>query len=85
LRLVNAGQFAHPLQLHGTSVRIVARDGHPTTERGLRDTVSLESGQRADIEFRLPKGKWLPHCHIGHHLTNDGEGPGGLIQVIQAT
>ena len=85
LRLVNAGQFAHPLHLHGTSFRVVARDGHPTTERGLRDTVSLESGERADIEFRLPKGKWLLHCHIGHHLTNDGEGPGGLIQVIQAT
>ena len=85
LRLVNAGQFAHPLHLHGTSFRVIARDGHPTTERGLRDTVSLESGERADIEFRLPKGKWLLHCHIGHHLTNDGEGPGGLIQVIQAT
>jgi len=85
LRLANAGQFAHPLHLHGTSFRIVARDGHPTTERGLRDTVTLESGERADIEFRLPKGKWLLHCHIGHHLTNDGEGPGGLIQLLQAT
>jgi FtsP/CotA-like multicopper oxidase with cupredoxin domain len=84
LRLVNAGQLAHPLHLHGTSFRIVARDGHPTTERGLRDTVSLESGERADIEFRLPKGKWLLHCHIGHHLTNDGDGPGGLIQILEA-
>ena len=85
LRLVNAGQFAHPLHVHGTSFRIIARDGHPTTERGLRDTVSLESGERADIEFRLPKGKWLLHCHIGHHLTNDGEGPGGLVQLLEAT
>lgn len=84
-RLVNAGQLAHPIHLHGTSFRIVARDGHATTERGLRDTVTLESGERADIEFRLPKGKWILHCHIGHHLTNDGEGPGGLIQLINAT
>jgi manganese oxidase len=86
LRLVNAGQFAHPLHLHGTSFRIVARDGHATTERGLRDTATLESGERADIEFRLPRrGKWLLHCHIGHHLTNDGEGPGGLVQLIEAS
>ena len=85
LRLVNAGQFSHPLHLHGTSFRIVARDGHPTGDRSLRDTVTLESGERADIEFRLPRGRWLLHCHIGHHLTNDGEDPGGLINVIEAT
>ena len=85
-RLINAGQFAHPIHLHGTSFRIVARDGHATTERNLRDTVTLESGERADIEFRLPRaGKWLLHCHIGHHLTNDGEGPGGLVQLINAS
>ena len=85
LRLVNAGQFAHPLHLHGTAFRVVARDGHPTRDSGLRDAISLESGERADIEFRLPKGKWLFHCHIGHHLTNDGEGPGGLLTVVNAT
>ena len=85
LRLVNAGQFAHPLHVHGTAFRITARDGHPTGDRGLRDTVTLESGERADIEFRLPKGKWLFHCHIGHHMTNDGEGPGGLITVLRST
>ena len=84
LRLVNAGQFAHPIHVHGTSFRIVARDGHPTTERGLRDAVTLESGERADVEFALPRGRWLVHCHIGHHLTNDGHGPGGLVQVIEA-
>jgi FtsP/CotA-like multicopper oxidase with cupredoxin domain len=85
LRLINAGQFAHPLHLHGTAFRITARDGHPTGERGLRDTVTLESGERADVEFRLPKGSWLFHCHIGHHMTNDGDGPGGLITVIRST
>lgn len=85
LRLVNAGQFAHPLHVHGTAFRTTAPDGHPTTERGMRDTVTLESGERADIEFRLPKGKWLLHCHIGHHMTNDGEGPGGLTTILRST
>lgn len=84
LRLVNAGQFAHPLHLHGTAFRIVARDGHPTGDRGLRDTVTLESGERADIAFTLPRGKWVLHCHVGHHLTNDGAGPGGLITLVDA-
>ena len=85
LRLVNAGQFAHPLHLHGTAFRVVARDGHPAADSGLRDTIALESGERADIAFRLPPGKWVFHCHIGHHLTNDGEGPGGLMTVIKAS
>lgn len=85
LRLVNAGQLEHPLHLHGTAFRVVARDGHPTRDRGLRDTITLASGERADIAFKLPPGKWAFHCHIGHHLTNDGEGPGGLMTVLEAS
>ena len=85
LRLVNAGQFAHPMHLHGSAFRVVARDGHPTFERGLRDAITLASGERADIAFKLPPGKWAFHCHIGHHLTNDGEGPGGLFTVVEAS
>jgi manganese oxidase len=87
LRLVNAGQMAHPIHLHGTAFRVVARDGHPIprAQQQLRDTISLESGERADIAFTAPPGKWLLHCHIGHHLTNDGDGAGGLITVIRST
>ncbi len=85
LRLINAGQFAHPIHLHGTAFRVVARDGHPTNDRGLRDTITLESGERADIAFSEPPGKWLLHCHIGHHLTNDGTGPGGLMTIVKST
>jgi FtsP/CotA-like multicopper oxidase with cupredoxin domain len=85
LRLINAGQFAHPLHLHGTAFRVVARDGHPTGDRSLRDTITLESGERADIAFTEPPGKWIFHCHIGHHLTNDGAGPGGLIALVRSS
>jgi FtsP/CotA-like multicopper oxidase with cupredoxin domain len=84
-RIVNAGQLAHPMHLHGTAFRVVARDGHPVRGEGLRDTVLLASGERADIEFTLPRGKWVFHCHIGHHLTNDSEGPGGLMAIVEAT
>jgi len=83
-RLVNVGQFAHPLHLHGTAFRVVARDGSPVPRPELRDTLTLESGERADILFKLPRGRWLFHCHIGHHTTNDGEGPGGLMVVVEA-
>ncbi len=85
-RLVNAGQFAHPIHLHGTSFRVVARDGHavPSGAVERRDTITLESGERADIEFTEPPGKWILHCHIGHHLTNDGEGPGGLLMLVNS-
>ena len=83
-RLVNLGQFAHPLHLHGTAFRVIARDGHRLAQPELRDTLTLESGERADIAFELPRGRWLFHCHIGHHVTNDGDGPGGLMAVVQA-
>lgn len=85
LRLINAGQFSHPLHLHGTAFRVVAQDGHPVPNGGLRDTITLASGERADIAFKLPPGKWAFHCHIGHHMTNDGKSPGGLFTVIDAT
>jgi FtsP/CotA-like multicopper oxidase with cupredoxin domain len=85
LRLINAGQFSHPLHLHGTAFRVVAQDGHPVPNGGLRDTITLASGERADISFKLPPGKWAFHCHIGHHMTNDGKSPGGLFTVIDAT
>ena len=86
LRLVNAGQMAHPIHLHGTAFRVVARDGHAVArpQQQLRDTITLESGERADIAFTEPPGKWILHCHIGHHLTNDGDGPGGLITVLKS-
>jgi FtsP/CotA-like multicopper oxidase with cupredoxin domain len=86
LRLINAGQFAHPIHLHGTAFRVVARDGHavPRALQERRDTITLESGERADIALTEPPGKWLLHCHIGHHLTNDGGGPGGLITLIKS-
>jgi len=33
----------------------------------------------------LKPGKWLIHCHIGHHTTNNNvetNGGGGLMMVI---
>lgn len=84
LRLVNAGQFVHPMHLHGTDFQVVAKDGHPVSGPAQSmDVVQVAPGERVDIAFTATEpGTWVFHCHIGHHLTNDGAGPGGLVTVI---
>lgn len=91
LRFVNAGQFVHPMHLHGQPFTIVATDGNPvpTTARWVKDTVLVGPGERYDVEFiaRAP-GDWLVHCHIAHHTMNDGveiAGGGGLMLVIRVS
>ena len=88
LRLVGAGQFEHPMHLHGTDFRVVAKDGHPVRESAQidADVVQVAPGERYDIAFTASEpGKWVFHCHIGHHLTNDGADPGGLILVVDVS
>jgi FtsP/CotA-like multicopper oxidase with cupredoxin domain len=41
----------------------------------------------SDNPARRP-GKWLVHCHIPHHMTNNNveeKGAGGLTAVIEVT
>ena len=91
LRVVGAGQFIHPMHLHGQPFTIVATDGNPVPEgaRLMKDTVLVGPGERYDLEFtaRAP-GTWLFHCHINDHITNNGEeieGGGGLTMRIIVT
>jgi FtsP/CotA-like multicopper oxidase with cupredoxin domain len=88
LRIVGSGQFIHPMHLHGQPFKIVATDGYPVPEAAqlVKDTVLVGPGERYDVEFvaRAP-GKWLFHCHVNHHTTNNGaeqEGAGGLTMII---
>jgi FtsP/CotA-like multicopper oxidase with cupredoxin domain len=84
LRVIGTGQFTHPMHLHGMDMRIVAVDGHPVRGDVLRrDTVPVSSGERYDLAFTATEpGRWIFHCHIGHHLTNNGKSPGGLMLVV---
>lgn len=83
LRLVGAGSLSHPMHLHGTDFTVVAKDGHPLASPFQADVIQVGSGERYDIAFTPDRpGKWVFHCHIGHHLTNDGEDPGGLLLVV---
>jgi len=88
LNIVGSGQFIHPMHLHGQPFTIVATDGHPVPEaaRLVKDTVLVGPGERYDVEFvaRAP-GRWLFHCHIADHATNNGteeQGGGGLTLIV---
>nr|WP_250810514.1 DUF4396 domain-containing protein [Neorhizobium tomejilense] len=78
----------HPMHVHGGPFEVAARDGEtlPPTGRYLADTVNVAPGQRYDVVWTAQRpGKWLVHCHISHHTTNNNvetEGGGGLMLVI---
>lgn len=85
-RLVGAGSLSHPMHLHGTDFTVVAKDGHPLRAPFEADVIQVGSGERYDIAFTPNRpGKWVFHCHIGHHLTNDGQDPGGLLMIVNVT
>ena len=84
----NSG-FIHPMHVHGGPFRIVETDGNPVPPEGqwVKDTVNVGPGERYDVlwEAREP-GRWLLHCHIAHHTTNNNvevEGGGGLMLIIE--
>lgn len=88
LRLIGSGQMAHPIHLHGFSFRIVATDGRPVPAAAqlVKDTVNVSPGERYDIEFVPDRpGKWMLHCHIPHHTTNEHEEPGGLMLMVNVS
>ena len=91
LRFVGTGQFIHPMHVHGGPFQIVATDGYPVPagSQFTKDTVLVGPGERYDVIWTATQpGTWLIHCHINHHVTNNGEemdGGGGLTMVIQVS
>ena len=80
--------FIHPMHIHGGPFEIVETDGYPVPRaaRLTKDTVNVGPGERYDVIWKAERpGKWLLHCHIAHHMTNDNveqEGGGGLMMII---
>lgn len=86
-RIVGTGQFIHPIHIHGPAFTIVAMDGHtlPEAARVRKDTVLIGPGERYDLAWVPTRpGKWMLHCHINHHATNDGveDGHGGGMMMV---
>jgi manganese oxidase len=83
--------FIHPMHIHGGPFQILDTDGNPVPAGGQlgKDTVNVAPGERYDVLWQAREpGKWLLHCHINHHVTNDGaeqDGAGGLTMVLNVT
>ncbi len=83
--------FVHPMHIHGGPFKIVATDGNPVPEAAQweKDTVNVGPGERYDVIWTAREpGKWLIHCHIGHHTTNNNveeQGGGGLTMIINVS
>jgi FtsP/CotA-like multicopper oxidase with cupredoxin domain len=79
------------MHIHGGPFQIVAVDGNPVqpSAQVAKDTVNVGPGERYDVIWTaLEPGKWLLHCHINHHVTNDNreeEGGGGLMVILDVS
>jgi manganese oxidase len=89
LRFIGShNNFVHPMHVHGGPFEVVAVDGETLapTARFLADTINVAPGQRYDVIWTARRpGKWLVHCHIPHHTTNNNvetKGGGGLIMLL---
>jgi uncharacterized cupredoxin-like copper-binding protein len=83
--------FIHPMHIHGGPFKIIETDGNPVPAAVQieKDTINVAPGERYDVIWTArEKGKWLLHCHIAHHATNDNvetQGGGGLMMLINVT
>jgi FtsP/CotA-like multicopper oxidase with cupredoxin domain len=82
VRFMNEGVMMHPWHLHGTPMRIVARDGYDLGSAAFTcDTLGVNPGERWDavIDCDAP-GAWAFHCHILPHA----EGRDGMFGMVTA-
>lgn len=85
----SSNNFIHPMHVHGGPFEVVALDGEvlPESARYRADTVNVGPGQRYDVIWTARRpGKWLLHCHIPHHTTNNNmekNGAGGLTMILE--
>jgi FtsP/CotA-like multicopper oxidase with cupredoxin domain len=87
----SSSAFIHPMHIHGGPFTVIAADGVPIPEaaRYEKDTINVGPGERFDVVWTAREsGKWLLHCHINHHTTNDNveeQGAGGLTMIIEVS
>ncbi len=79
MRLRNKSMEAHPMHLHGQSVRVLAIYGERLAAPLLKDTVDVEAHMgSAEIELTAHNpGGWFFHCHKPMHTD------GGMIALVE--
>jgi FtsP/CotA-like multicopper oxidase with cupredoxin domain len=92
VRLIGSSSaFIHPIHIHGGPFTVIATDGVPLASGAQyeKDTLNVAPGERYDVIWTAREaGKWLLHCHISHHTTNDGaedDGAGGLTMILNVS
>ncbi|MFZ3090843.1 MAG: multicopper oxidase domain-containing protein [Nitrospirota bacterium] len=86
VRFINMGSWPHNMHLHGHTLTKIAQDGRPTPGRPQSDSVAILPGERMDYIFEAnQEGRWVWHCHIVAHATNDGVYHGGLLMAVVYT
>ena len=75
--LGNTSKMANPVHIHGTSFRILTRNGSapPAVEQGWKDTVLVRPAEHLRIVARFTKragddAPYMYHCHILEHEDN---------------
>jgi hypothetical protein len=94
VRFVNFGSMPHNIHLHGHTLHWVTWDGrnvypynNKISDNDMRsDSAALSPGERKDYIFIAnQEGRWVWHCHIVPHATNDGVYHGGLLMAVVYT
>lgn len=86
VRFGNIQMHHHPIHLHGHQFKVVGADGFPIKKETqiYKNTILVSSGETWDIEFIAKnQGIWPMHCHMPHHVTNNGApGVGGMFTTV---
>jgi FtsP/CotA-like multicopper oxidase with cupredoxin domain len=83
IRFMNEGTMMHPWHLHGTPMRVVARDGYPLGSAAFTcDTLGVNPGERWDVVIECDEpGAWAFHCHILPHAESM-DGMFGMVTAL---
>jgi FtsP/CotA-like multicopper oxidase with cupredoxin domain len=69
LEMVNRGQMAHPMHLHGHQFQVVGLNGKKL-QGAVRDTVLVPPAGSVTVAFVADNpGRWLLHCHNIFHMA----------------
>lgn len=86
IRLGNTMEKAHPIHIHGHQFTVIASDGNSINPHSamVKNTILVSSGETWDVMFIANNpGIWPFHCHIPHHMSNNGTKPsGGMFTTI---